>query len=70
MVSLVEFCKTMPGDILDTIDFWLKPLGNPLIIKFLSLKYHHRHDKIVQFWCADGYGSEEEKKELIEVEYM
>ena len=34
------------------------------------LKYHHRYNQMLQFWCADGSESEGDKEELIKVEAM
>ena len=37
---------------------------------FLTLKYYHRNNQMLQFWCADGSNSKEDKEEFIEVEAM
>ena len=37
---------------------------------FLSLKCHHRNNQMLQFRCADGSDSDEDKEELIKVEAM
>ena len=39
-------------------------------IRQFSLEYHHRHDRTLQFWWADGSGDEEEEEQLIKVEAM
>ena len=70
MISLVEFCKIVTGYIFGASDYQLKRLLNILILQFSSLKYHHRHSQIIQFWCAYGSDSEENKEELIKVEAM
>ena len=36
----------------------------------VSIKYHHRHNKMIQFQCTYGSDIEENKQELIEVEAM
>ena len=68
MMSLVECYKTVPGDIFGASYSRLKRLLNLLIFQFLSLKYHHRHNQMLEFWCADSSDSEEDKGELIKVE--
>ena len=70
MMSLVEFCKNVPGDIFGASYSQLNHLVNLLISTFFYLKYHHRHNQMLQFWCADGSDSEEDKEELIEFEAM
>ena len=70
MISLAKYCKTVPGDIFGASDYELKRLVNLLIFHFFSFNSHHRHNKMLQFWCADGSDSEEDKEELIKVEAM
>ena len=61
MRSLIECFQTVPGDIFSAIVYRLKRLGNILFLHFSSLKYHHKHNEMLQFWCADGSDSEEDK---------
>ena len=70
MMSLLEFYNTVPGDIFVTSDYLLKQLVNLLIFHFLALRYHHRHNQMLQILCADGSYSEGGKEELIKAEAM
>ena len=67
MMSLVEWCKTVSGEIFFRIYYRLKWLINLIIFK-LFLKYHHRHNQMLQFWCANDNGDAEYEEELIKVE--
>ena len=58
MISLVECCKTVPGEILEASDSWLNWPINIRILDFF-LKCYHRHDQMLQFWCADGSSEKE-----------
>ena len=64
----VTCCKTVSEEIFGTSDSWLKWLGIILTWHIISLKYHHRKNKMLQLWYADGSESEEDKEELIKVE--
>ena len=66
----LELCKPVPGDVFGASYYQLKCLVNLLILHFLSLKSHHRHNQMLQFLCTYGSDSEEYKEELIEVEDM
>ena len=61
MMSLVEFCKTVPGDIFGISDYLSKQLGNLLILHFFFLNFHHINNQMHRFLCADGFDSEEDK---------
>ena len=43
---------------------------NILIFHFLSFKCYHRHNRTIQYLCAYGSDSEEDKEELKKVEDM
>ena len=69
MISLVEFCKYIRGDIFGRSDSQLKWLRNITHTTFF-LGYHHRHNWMLQYLCAYGYSEEKDKEELIKVEAM
>ena len=68
-MSLIELCKTAPGDIFGASDSLLQWPVNLLILHFFfSINSHHRHNKMLQFLCADDSDSEEYKGQLIKDE--
>ena len=48
----------------------IEAAGKSVDFHFLTLKYYHRNNQMLQFWCADGSNSKEDKEEFIEVEAM